>query len=165
MAVSDDSSALHWRGGGARKMGCRANISDAGAEGRTAGGAQFYGRSPMTNWSYELQIMKHNAEVFYNTTTADGDRHLFTGLSSFSSMTVMRRTADHKGAPPNGAITKCPIPPPANASSAGDISSYTKIHYYSSSPTIPSRPMYCLQAKKQKRFEGMCVFRHCWSQD
>ena len=31
---------------GARKMGCRANISDAGAEGRTEAGAQFYGRSP-----------------------------------------------------------------------------------------------------------------------
>ena len=43
MAVSDDSPALHWMG--ARKVGCRANISDADAEGRTAG-AQFYGRSP-----------------------------------------------------------------------------------------------------------------------
>ena len=43
---------------------------------------------------------------------------------------------------PNGAITKCPIAPPANAPSAGDISSYTKIHYYSSSRTIPSRSVF-----------------------
>ena len=43
---------------------------------------------------------------------------------------------------PNGAITKCPIAPPANASSASDISAYTKIHHYSSSRTVPSRSMF-----------------------
>ena len=120
-------------------MGSRANTSDAGAEGRTSG-AQFYGRS----FGDKLVICMscRPQSRMQGCLTIPLQMRIIIKLQVCQHFHQWWGQCIIKVHHPNGAITKCPIAPPANASSASDISAYTKIHHYSSSRTVPSRSMF-----------------------